>query len=436
MDSYIFKSGLRTYLIYIVLILAAIALNTIAKKILKERWNLWLGYAAPALFMVVFLWNVTNFFGRLFIDFNKAYYPAGYLVFQNPVMLYDQPKGDLTFVNLPIFAFLFVPFSLLPKLPAGLLMLLLGIIASLAASYFLLKLTNVSGWRKFALVGLFVINGPLYYSLKWGNTTHFVLLLLIGAIFLIQKRRDVWVGVLLAIAGLIKIPLLLFGAYFALRGRWRVVLGFGISLLVIVGTSVLLFGIDLHLLWFEKCIQPFMGKPVSAYNVQSVDGFLARLLIKPDLYNWLPLEVGSYFKIVKYVMLSLLIGGVIFVFWRKKSPPTLEVEYLEFSIVLCLALVIASISWTHYYSFLLLPLSLYLGDKLAVPRGRLWFGLMVLGTFLISQPVVFVQPLNPFWKSLMFRVLISHYFFGGILLLGVLLAARSHTAKSSQLSAG
>ena len=54
------------------------------------------------------------------LDFYNAYYPAGRLILENPNILYSFAKSIvLGFVNLPIIAYLFTPFSLIDKYPSG-----------------------------------------------------------------------------------------------------------------------------------------------------------------------------------------------------------------------------------------------------------------------------------------------------------------------------
>ena len=420
---------MKTYLVFVLAILVVVGLNTIAQKFLKQRWILWLGYGIPALGMMLFMWSVSNppmFFG----DFDEAYYPAGRLIIENPSSLYGKDKwGGPGFVNIPIIAILFTPFSFLSLHNIHLLLAVFSGLAIFTACYFIVKLTK-SRSKRIALVGLFVINGPLYYSLREGNITHFVVLLLLAGYFCIHSKRNIWLGIILAIAALLKIPLLLLGIYYLLRRRWHVVAGFSTTLLIIVGASLLLFGLDLHVNWFEQCIQPYMGKPMIAYNVQSLDSFLARLLIGGNLNDYLPIDVDWGFKIIRYVLLSLLVGTTIWVCWRSKPPTTLEAENLEFSIVLCLALLISPISWTHYYLFLILPFALYFSNLLAVPKRRLWTVSVTLSILLTSLPVIYSEPPNPVLGFLYSRLFISHYFLGGVLFLGVLLAARWHSKSS------
>ena len=416
---------------YVLLILVTVLIDTIAHKFIKQRWILGLVYGVSSLVTILLIWNI-YYPSTSFPDFSDAYYPAGRQVLANPSSLYNVLDGKNEyqgFVNIPILALLLTPFSFFTLDQARFLFTSLGVLAVVASYYFTLKLTNVYGWKRILLLRFFIFNGPLYSSIALGNTTHFILLLLIAAVFCIQTKRQIWLGILLALSALIKIPLFILGVYYIIRGRWRVVMGFIAALLAIVGASVLLFGVDLHLTWWQQCIQPSIGKPMPAYNVQSLDGFLVRIATNSNLVQaWKVVEVGWGFKIIRYALVSLLLGGSIWICWRSKPSTTTELE-LEFSIFLCLALVITPISWTHYYLFLLLPLSLWLGDRLLLPKGWLWFSLVVL-SIVLTTPLVrpIILPENPMLSFLMYKLLISHYFYGGVLLLGVLWATRWHTS--------
>jgi len=426
------------YLFYSFLIFVTVGFGFTVQKRLKQRRLLWLVYGVSAFIMMVFLFRVTRC--NLFSDFRIAYYPASHLIRQNPADLYMVATGVSAagFVNIPIFALLFVPFSLLPEYPAGCAFTVLGLLTTFATCYVLIKMTKVSGWRRIVLVGMFASNGPLLYSLKEGKITDFLLPLLLAAFFCLANKHEVWLGVLLAIATLTKPPLLLLGAYFLLRKRWKalgVMIG---TLLIVTSTSLLLFGVELHRVWFQNCILPFIGKPIAAFNVQSLDSFLVRLwLNNEDLIThlskpvaWLPMEVDLKYKLLRFTLLSLLVGGTIWSCWCSRAPATSEVENLEFSIFRCLILLISPISWSHYYLLLLLPFSLYLGEKLAVPSKSPWLGWVMLTVLLTSLPVIFVDHVSPALKPLVYKLLISHYFFGGILLLVIFLAARCSASLS------
>ncbi|MBE9125752.1 MULTISPECIES: glycosyltransferase family 87 protein [unclassified Coleofasciculus] len=422
---------LRIYLIFILIVLLTIGFNLIARKIFKSHWNLRLGFGIPALFMILFMWRVSQPV-ELFSDFHKAYYPAGKLILQNPSAIFgENGLGETVygFVNIPIIALLFTPFSLLDRPAAHFLLVVVSGLALLLTLYCLFQLISTSKGNQIGVLGLFVINGPLYYSLREGNSTHIVLPLLAAALVCLKREREIWSGVLVALAALIKLPILLLCAYFFLRMQRKVILGISITLITVFGLSLVGFGIDLHINWFQECILNYMGKPLAAYNNQSIDGFLARLLTDDNLFNWEPLRLGLIFKVLKYAITALLIGCTLAIFLQSKSPTTLQTQNLEFSIVLCLSILISPISWSHYYLLLLLPLSLYIGNGLSVPNGYNWLISIVLSILLISPPVLRFSHSNPMINFLISKLFISHYFLGGLVLFGVLLLAQYLSRK-------
>ena len=104
----------------------------------------------------------------LFSDFNVAYYPAGRAVLDDLPHLFtrcwDTPVCG--FVNLPVVAFLFAPFSMVTLRHAQWLFIVLSL-ASVALSLCLLwSMTDEARSRRWAILFLFAINGPLFYSVK------------------------------------------------------------------------------------------------------------------------------------------------------------------------------------------------------------------------------------------------------------------------------
>ncbi len=419
---------LRIYFTYVLLVAAAVGFHALAGTRLLRPWQRWVGYAVLAGCLMGFFWNVSEPQG-LFSDFTKAYYPAGRRIWQDPSALYDGAH----FVNLPLVAYVFSPLALMDRAAAGWLMAFAGGLAIIGAWALLVRATRMPKWGRIALTGLFLMNGPLYNSLRESNTTHIVLLLLVAAWVCLERKRDAWLGVFLALAGIVKLPLLLLVAPFLLRGRWRVVGAWAGLLVVVLGISVACFGVALHATWFSECVLRFLGRPLGAFNVQSLDGFLARL-IYGDAYlmDWDPIEgVAPWFAPIRWMGLAVLVGGTLWVCGRSGPAATSRTQSLELAVALCLALVISPISWSHYYLLLLLPMALALAGWLGIPDGRRWWVVAALGVLLISPPVIPVQTGHPILRPLMAKVLISHIWFGGVVLLGVFLAARWHGARYS-----
>jgi hypothetical protein len=367
-----------------------------------------------------------------FSDFHKAYYPAGIMVRFAPHLMYN--RDVVLFVNLPILAYLFTPLSQFSAPAALTIFTVCGVAAVVAAWLLLCRLTRASGWTMLILLGVFCLNGPLYYSLRIGNLTHYVLLLLAAAALCQARGRGVVAGVLLGVSAWIKIPLFLLGGYFLFQRRWRVLAGFGITVATVGGASVLLMGIEPHKVWREECLRPFAGRPMVAFNVQSASGFLARLTTDRDpdtspmrVYDsWKPFDVGWRFKAVHLAFVALLGGASLWVCRRPAPPGAFFIEGMEWSLFVCLALVVSPISWTHYYLLLLLPVCLCLGGDAAVPDQRRWSILLMASVALVSAPVISFRAGN-----LLSRTLISHHFFGGLVLWGMLFRLRLQAARRS-----
>lgn len=412
---------MTVYFLYFSMILATITLNVIAQRYWKSRWPSWLGFGIPYLFIIAFM-LVSSSPRYLFEDFNKSYYTGGRLVFENSHLLYT---NEVAFANIPIFGFLFTPFALLPRLVSYILLAIISTLAVGLTCYLLARPAYLTLMQRVVIVGLFVISGPIYNSLRQGNSTHLVFPLLLGGLLCIQRQRRFLAGLLLGIAALTKIPLMLFGVYYLVRREWQVIAGFVVAVVVIVAASLLIFGFHLHVEWFNFCILPFLsGKVVVDYNNQSLDAFLGRLLSDHSLLDWGHVQLGTSYRLMRYAIVSLLVSFTIWVFWKTRPPATDEDQNLEFSVILCLALILSSISWIHYYLYLLIPLSLLVSDRLYIPQGRYWVGLIGITVLLLSLPPIVFNSNN-----MVIRLLVSHYFLGGLMLLAILLVTRWQSSQ-------
>ncbi len=384
----------------------------------------------------VWMWQVSDP-PELFSDFAQAYYPAGQNIVHNVPRLYDRLTGCdesavCGFVNIPVIALLFAPLSRLSLNQAQLAFALLSLGCIVGCVYLLIALTGATDWRRWAIAALFALNGPLFYSFREGNLTHVVLLLLVLALLCIEQDKEVWAGMLVASAALIKLPLGLLCAYFLLKGRWRIVAGLGMAWLGIVGTSFWWAGWESHVTWYRESVLPFSSKSLAAFNVQSVDGFLLRLRPNAPLYDWTPIPVDGTIQLARTGLIGVLltISGLLLRTGRSRGDSK-DLFYVEFCVVLCLALIVSPISWTHYYLLLLIPFSLYLGGRLPVQQS--WnrsLGIMIC-MLITSPPVLFLAPSS---DSPMGTVLISHYLFGALGLWGILCLALARGTRTQTLA--
>ena len=360
----------------------------------KGRIGSWLAVAAFGIAAQFILWLVSEP-TDLFSDFYKAYFPAAdRLLNEGAVATWETTESAAVgFVNLPILAWLFVPLALLGEPAAGWAFLAVGVVAVAVTYVLLLRLGDFDVTRGAMLALSILASGPLVYSLREGNTTHFILLLLVVALLLWRAGAEYAAGLVLGVCALFKLPLMLFGLYVLLRGRWRIVAGGATTIGAAALLSLAVFGLQINIDWYRNCIDPFIGGVMPAFNVQSIDGFLARLESGPALLmEWTPLAASLWHKIVRSLVLSamFILAFVAMVRGGDRSATggrPFERVALEFSIVLVLAVVTSPVSWSHYYLLMLLPWALYLGGRVVyVPlyaygvrnvRSLVWIGLLV-----------------------------------------------------------
>jgi len=441
----------REVSIYIVVffpIVVPIVLNQLLRDKFKWQKNIWLSYFIPALGIFSILWLI--FAPYRLGDFDEAYYIGGRLVIENPNILYNwesyvnKSVNVIGFVNLPILAFIFSPFAFLPLPFAQFLFVLLGVFSSIFSYLKMRSLLFVNSQvtgdlnkRQWILIALIGLSSSLFYSLSVGNTTHFLLLILIFAWCSLNKKQDILAGVLFAIIALIKPPLALLGLFFIIKFRWKVVLGFLTTIVVTCLASLLIFGIDLHLEWYRICIVPFAGKPLAAYNVQSVDGFLSRLLLGADPLSWQPLQIDWQYKLIRFTVMALLIGSTIWVCRYRKGKGSIVVENIEFAIIVTVTLLVSPISWTHYYVLLILPFTLFIGNFLGEINYKKRLSCLTgLSVLLMTPQAIWILPrafsnvAHPVLQFIVYRILLSSYFFGGLLFLYVLFILHKMALKS------
>jgi hypothetical protein len=124
-------------------------------------------------------------------------------------------------------------------------------------------------------------------------------------------------------------------------------------------------------------------------------------------------------------LFSGALGGMLWLLMRpdddKQPPDGREAltarQFLEYALVLNLALVMSPLSWTHYYLLLLLPWGLYLGGRLSLPESGCTRGLMWTGILLSSLPVVIFSVRPGLADFLISRTAVSAWLFGGLCML-------------------
>ena len=365
----------------------------------------------------------------IFWDFVECYWLAGQLIWKGPDALAGAYNSDsLVFVNLPIVAYLFAPFGLMSPMAGAIALTVIGVPVVALIWRLLVRMYALSSRDSALLFFALCVFGPLLYSFKVGNTSHFVLALILGGMVMVRSGKGFAAGALFGVAAVIKPALLLIGVLYFLRGRWSVVAGGAVVITGSIALSLLIFGWDMHVLWYETTIAPYASSTVSAYGNQTLQGLVARFEVGgPAGHDYDPYILSAGGRLAAQGLAFLLLAGAIFSAWysRRLTRPTPDDIEIELLIAVMLAVVVSTVSWIHYYVWILpaivaLWMQTQKGDALAWARWPLIAGFALsAGTAFVSHSMT-VGRFGPFANFVA-----SHWLWGALIVLALLALLRA-----------
>jgi Protein of unknown function (DUF2029). len=371
-------------------------------------------------------------------DFAKGYYPAGRLIWESPESLYSCDHGlhpsKLCFVNFPIVAVLFSPFSYLPLTLAEILFTIMGVCLAAVGVWRLCKGANSADGRLVA--GLCILSGPLAYSIWLGNISHLLLPLMLAGFTAYSAGRDTKAGLIFSLLAFLKPFCALFLLYFLARRQWRLLFVMVSSALSAVIVSLLLFGVPVHEIFLKDFVLGFGAKPVVAFSVENYAAAIAHLTMPLNhLRSFAPIDELVWFKITRVSLSALTIFVVGAILDRAGKPSTAEAKLAELCIALCVVLLIAPVTWTHYLLLLLIPIAWVMMGEFKVHVRMSELVAVLVAAFLIILPVhQMIAP--PGLRFIVQRLWNLHYVVGVCILLGALLKIRSKMPVAIEAQSG
>ncbi|MBB2191132.1 DUF2029 domain-containing protein [Gluconacetobacter azotocaptans] len=357
-------------------------------------------------------------------DFRDCYYAAVDAVLHRGKDALIPFMMNRKFVNLPIDVYLFAPFPYLGPVGAEIAFCTLGMLAIVAS--FLILSKGCDARTRTILALAFVCNGPLWYSLlDMGNTTHFILLLLIVSLGLLQRKKMYSTGLLIGFCATIKPMISIFLVYFLWRRNWRAAASCAAVAAVTVVSSLAVFGWHMTYGWYEWCIVQYSRQTIGAFNNQSINAFLLRMATGSKyIYDWYLHDQPFPTAIVSKIMSISLLALVVFSSfrWRARNAGYADgrsdmSDAFDFSLLIAFCILTSPVSWTHYYLLLLLPWSLYITGRLPLPGGPLTDRMVVCGMVLCSLPAAYPTVLAGRVGFICTRTLASAWLIGAFVFL-------------------
>lgn len=317
------------------------------------------------------------------IDFG-AYYFGAYAI-NNNIPLYERATMDpmqaqgvqrMRYVYPPVFAVLLRPLAMIPYIPAKLVWFLLSI-ALIVASVALLSQIFGFSKRKAALLSALVFLLPdVYTTLFFGQINAVLLILLTGmcvfsAVPPVSRLAQIASGVCLGTLGAFKLYPLAMGAVYLPRFRFLPLISAGVWLCIMFGIGIIAGGgIDNTLGWLSRGLTFSYSQRDYLHN-QSLQAAMFNMFSIPAPVEIEVLGKGNYYMIHYQPLINAphfgrfmgyaLIGGILAVSAAALLPglkrnPTLDIFFLQFSMLLTVMLLVTPVVWTHYYTLLLIPL--------------------------------------------------------------------------------
>lgn len=289
--------------------------------------------------------------------------------------------------NLPIFAVLIQPLGLLSQPVAQRIWFGLNVVMVLS---FIALAIQGSGsrlaQRYWGLVLLLTLTAPPIFACLLLGQVGILLALLMVASFLLVERHPPFSGLLLALAGLIKLYPGLLGLYHLWTHSRRVVIWTIASGLGLLLLSLLAYGPAPYLSYIDKLLLSGFYPYAGDFNISLV-GYWDRLLV-PGNYTFRPLADLPLLARGLTLLSALAVLGL--TLWVGRRPPGPTGRLLRYSLWLCAMLLLSPVNGYYNLGLLLFPLLAILRwlEQQPSPLVRTW---LLAGTILCYVP--------PYWDN-------------------------------------
>lgn len=271
------------------------------------------------------------------------------------------PVNDRDFVEVnghpPSAVLLALPFGLLPYPQAFLAWTLLSLAAFAGSAWLVVRLLAIplSPWALLPTLTLLLACHPFRQQMSQGQPNLFLLLLLTGAWAADRSERPRLAGALVGIAAAIKLFPAFILLYFVLRREWRALTA---ALLTLAGLTLLTAAIlgSESFTTFATDVVPRVRAWRSNWNNASLPGLWSKLFdpgtkgshVQPVRLDPALAQLGTALSCM--VLLAAWAAGV-------REATTLAGRDRAFAASVLAMLLVAPVTWEHYFVLLLVPLA-------------------------------------------------------------------------------
>ena len=229
---------------------------------------------------------------------------------------------------------------------------------------------------------------PIRYGLWLGQTTPFVFCLTMLSLVLAERRRGFLAGTILAVPAFVKLGPALLVIVWLWRKDYRAVSGLVAGIVVLSLCSVIACGIVPNLEYVDR-VRTLARETVVAFNNHSLAAFLERLS-QPnvEVFAWRTMPISAGLR-AAMACSAFAMAGV--AYWALRALDLATRTKLATGTVVVAMLLVPSISWTHYFVFLV-PILLMLWELAGqLPERSLLRTSLAVPLLLCSRPIFLDQ---------------------------------------------
>lgn len=309
------------------------------------------------------------------------------------------------FIYPVITSLLYLPFLMFSYEISQGIFVILSVLAVPSIVYISLKIIYKHfSWRHiFIFTSLAYLSFPTKFTLGMGQINLLALLFLMVGYYLYSKKKLVESGMTIALALLAKPVLCFILIFFIAKNAWKLIFVLSGTLIFLLFMSFMLFGYEMELFYLQQIVPELLkgdtGRDI--YYNQGFLGFFSRQIDVVPLRNFLTYGIS--------------LGLLIYTLYK------IHVQKLDdnriFSLLLTLLPLTHTLSWQHHFVFLIFPY-IFATNVILKYKKNYFIFLLTFSYLLISlnikNPEIFINS--------QFILLLSHTFFGGLILLVLLLA--------------
>lgn len=269
----------------------------------------------------------------------------------------DQPVVGFV-PDTPFSALVVWPLTYLSPLHAKRVWIVLNLLLLGAVAMFLRGMTHWP-WRRIALP--ICVSFPLLRNVEYGQYYLLLLFLVTAAIWLYLKNRSLVAGIVMGIAGGLKIFPALFFLYFLRKRDLPAAIGVIAGVCLSVAASLLAFGMALHRTYFAQVLPwALRGEILNPYSLSwnSLSSLLHKLFIFEPQWNPHPaLHAPAAFAVLLPLLQMLVLAPALYLI----SPNHRDAQQvqLEWSTFLVALLAISTLPASYHFTLLILPVTVF-----------------------------------------------------------------------------